>query len=261
VNNNRVPEVSLARTINGYLRELAATSRESAAVGPFLGAIDPASDNLYRNYAIPFDAATPTGADIVDLIAWFSKRSRTPRFEYVAEAAPEVESTLLRHGFRVEGRLPLMTCGREELRPCPCPEGIEFVIAGSRALLGQAAAVQNEAYGGGGISEADVDRLAKTVGSGGRVVLAVDRDSGEPAGAGLFGPPLNGVTEIAAIGVAERVRRRGIGAQLTVTLARQAFTDGIATPFLMAAHPAEERIYARVGFVTRCEILHISTSA
>ncbi len=151
-----------------------------------------------------------------------------------------------------------MTRESGERKPFPLPERFEFVIADSRDLLRQAAAIQNEAYVGGEVTGADVDRLLKTVAHGGRVALALDRHSREPAGAGLFAAPIDGVTEIAAIGVGARFRRRGIGGALTSTLVEQAFKDGIATPFLMAAHAAEERIYARAGFVTRGEILHIS---
>ncbi len=248
----------LARLINSYLREVASKGRESELVGPFLASRDPASDNLYRNNAIPLDEASPTEADIVQLISWFSKGGRTPRLEYVTAAAPKVEAALLRYGFAIEGLLPLMTCEPDKRRTGPHPEQIDFVIAGSRDLLQQAAAIQNEAYGGGETTDADVNRLEKTVALGGKVALALDWHSREPAGAGLFAPPVNGVTEIAAIGVAERFRRRGIGGTLTSMLAEQAFEDGLSTPFLMAAHAAEERIYARAGFVTRCEILHIS---
>jgi predicted acetyltransferase len=90
------------------------------------------------------------------------------------------------------------------------------------------------------------------------VLLARDLHTGEPAGAGLYSAPLGGVTEIAAIGVRPRFRRRGIARALTSQLNRAAIESGIQIPFLMAAHPAEECMYARAGFVTCSEILHIS---
>ena len=41
-------------------------------------------------------------------------------------------------------------------------------------------------------------------------------------------------------------------------LLEEAFAAGVTLPFLMAAAEAEERIYARAGFTTIGEILHIS---
>ncbi|MGH8896101.1 MAG: hypothetical protein ACRDZ4_03540 [Egibacteraceae bacterium] len=36
---------------------------------------------------------------------------------------------------------------------------------------------------------------------------------------------------------------------LCARLVREAFQAGVATPFLMAEHEAEQRVYARVGFI------------
>lgn len=45
---------------------------------------------------------------------------------------------------------------------------------------------------------------------------------------------------------------------LTTRLVQKAFAGGISVPFLMAAHEAEKRTYARAGFSVVGEILHIS---
>jgi GNAT superfamily N-acetyltransferase len=248
----------LACKINSYLKTTAAHGRETGAIGPFVGTVDTASDNPFRNYAIPIHDATPTGENVGALIAWFQQKHRIPRLEFATAAAPDVEAILIRAGFSVEGRLPLMTCQRRNLRVFPCPEGIEIAIAVEMSSLRQAAEVQNQAYEGREATEDDVQRLLRNVASGGSVLLAFEKESGAPAGAGLFSPPASGVTEIAAVGVLPLFRRRGIARALTARLTQHAFEKGIAWPFLMAASEPEERIYSRVGFTTMATILHIS---
>jgi predicted GNAT family acetyltransferase len=70
--------------------------------------------------------------------------------------------------------------------------------------------------------------------------------------------PIDGITELAGVGVRKPFRRRGIAAALTALLAQDALARGVTTVFLMAAHEAEARIYARVGFSPIGEVLHIS---
>jgi len=90
-----------------------------------------------------------------------------------------------------------------------------------------------------------VARLNGTVGHGGGVALAVL--DGRPVGSGLFAVPAGGLTEIAAVGVAERYRRRGIAAAIAYRLSRAALDAG-AVPYLQAEGEAEQRIYARIGY-------------
>jgi predicted GNAT family acetyltransferase len=73
--------------------------------------------------------------------------------------------------------------------------------------------------------------------------------------------PYDGVTELAAIGVREKFRRRGIAAAMVGWLTDAAFAKGMTLVFLMAHGADEARIYARAGFVEHGEVLHISFSA
>ena len=81
---------------------------------------------------------------------------------------------------------------------------------------------------------------------------------GEPAGSGLLTTPHEGVSELAAVGVREPFRRRGIAAALTVLLTRHGSLVGITAPFLTSEGDAEERIYRRAGYTRTTEMLHIS---
>jgi GNAT superfamily N-acetyltransferase len=166
---------------------------------------------------------------------------------------------LLAAGFAIEGRLPLMTC---ETPVFEVPPGIELVAASTDGEFRGVAEVQWEAYEERDpMPDSAVEGLRRTADTGGIVVLARDAETGEAAGAGLCVAPYNGVTELAAIGVRERFRRRGIAAAMAGWLTAAALAKGMTLVFLMAHGLDEARIYARAGFVERGEVLHISLSA
>lgn len=244
--------------IQSYLRVAASHQRDTERIGSFLATFTPSNDNPFLNYAIPDDHATPSPADVTALIAAYEKRLRKPRLEYIAQLAPAVERTLIDFGFRVEGHLPLMTCAPGSEQILPIPPGIELVLPASDADLLSIVTVQQEAYGDFTPDPAAVTRLRNNLAAGGIAVLAKIAATGEPIGAGICSVPSDQTTEIAGIGVRAAFRRRGVAGALTTRLVQEAFAAGISVPFLMAAHEAEARIYARAGFQAVGEILHIS---
>ncbi len=131
----------------------------------------------------------------------------------------------------------------------------EYVPA---ADLQATVAAQNEAYGEGPPGPDGGAGIGRTIEHGGRVVLARVTDGGEAVGGGLFSKPQEGVTEIAAVGVRAPFRRRGIATGMVRWLAREARLVGATTVFLMAESATEEGTYARIGFETVGEVLHIS---
>ena len=237
-----------AAAIAAYLRANLGRSPHADRVGPFVCGFDTQSDNPFRNYAFPDDGCAPSHQDMTSLIEAFERRSRRPRLEYLPDLAPALAATLYRHGFGLEAEPPLMICRLAALRPAPAPAAITLGLATSEADLALCAQVQNQAYGQDETTSADVARLVALVERGGAVALARDKASGDGVGSGLFSAPLHGVTEVAAIGVVTGCRRRGVGAAVTALLAETAFRRGLTTPFLMAAHDAEARLYSRIGF-------------
>lgn len=244
--------------IQAYMRLAASRVRDTAHVGPFLATFSRHSDNPYLNYAIPDEGAIPSPADVAALVVAFQERQRTPRLEFLPNLAPAVELVLISVGFVVEGRLPLMIVDRNVIQPIPAPEGIEMLVPQSDSDLLALLTVQNEAYGEGSPDPSDVVRRRDFLAAGGLAILARDAATGEPAGGGLCDVPVNGASELTSIGVRATFRRRGIAGAMTARLVRDAHAHGITTVFLMAAGEAEARIYARVGFVTSGEVLHIS---
>ncbi len=246
--------------IQSYLRVAASHQRDTERIGSFLATFSRSNDNPFLNYAIPDDNATPSSADVTDLIAAYEKRLRKPRLEYVAQLAPAVEGALIDAGFRVEGHLPLMICAPGSEQILPTPPGIELILPVSDADLLATVAVQNEAYGDPPPDSVSINHLRSSLEAGGIAVLARLTATGEPVGAGVCSVPSHQTTEIAGIGVRDAFRRRGVAGALTSRLVQEAFAVGVSVPFLMAAHEAEERIYARAGFSIVGEILHISRS-
>jgi ribosomal protein S18 acetylase RimI-like enzyme len=245
--------------IQSYLRVAAPRGRDHAQIGPFLATFARDSENPYLNYAIPDDDAVPSPADVEALVDAYRERDRKPRLEYIPSIAPVVESTLVAAGFEVEARTPLMIYARARNASLPEPAGIELLSPISEDELRDTAAVQWEAYEERGpVPQHAVDGLRRTLEAGGVVVLARDRQTREPAGAGLCTGPYDDTTELAAVGVRKAFRRRGIASAMTRWLTNQAVAKGVANVFLMAEGPAEARMYSRAGFEEISEVLHIS---
>lgn len=244
--------------IQSYLRVAASHQRDTEQIGPFLATFSPSNDNPFLNYAIPDDNATPSPADVAALIVAYEKRSRQPRLEYIGLLAPAVEEVLIDAGFSIEGHLPLMTCAPGAEQILPIPSGIELILPVSDTDLLATVAVQNESYGAPPPDSTARATLRSSLEAGGIAVLAQITATGEPVGAGVCTVPSNHTTEIAGIGVRPAFRRRGVAGGIASQLVQSAFASGVSVAFLMAAHEAEERIYARAGFCTIGEVLHIS---
>ncbi|WP_310541844.1 GNAT family N-acetyltransferase [Phenylobacterium sp.] len=243
-----------AAAVQAFLR---ARARNGVPLGPFSILFSPGDRGLYANYAIPADDARPTPTDIAALEDAFRTRKRTPRLEYVPAAAPAVEAALLAAGFEVELRPPLMTCRRTAAGPRSEPAGFSLTFVEDPQRLALATMVAAEAFGG---EASDAQWLMSTVRLGGRVLLAHDRASGEPAGTGAFIRPQDGVTEVVGIGVRPAFRRRGLAQAMTAMLSQAAFDAGCHMAFLSAAGEAQSAIYARAGFLRRAPMLFIAKS-
>jgi GNAT superfamily N-acetyltransferase len=247
-------------TIQAFLRTSVRTWRECQMVGPFLASFSRRSPNPYLNYAIPEDGAVPSDADIRALIGAYRDRGLAPRLEYIPDLAPAVEPALLRAGFSPEGRLALMDFPHAVGGERPVPSGFELIAPSTDVELLSVRIVQHEAYGAPEPpGPADIESLRHALEASGGAVLAQTAPGAVPAGAGEYSPPFAGVTEITSVGVRPEYRRRGLAAAMTDWLIRQTLAHDIPHAFLMA-NAAEERIYARVGFVTHGQVLHIRTT-
>jgi GNAT superfamily N-acetyltransferase len=249
---------ALAQRVAQSIHENLASSR-NGRVGPFTVLIDKSSANVWRNYAVPDSGATPSAADVAALVECFKTRGRTPRIEYVPSDAPAVEPALTQAGFEVEGRPPLMACRPGQLTAAPVAGGFDVRVVDTPEDLLDVARVQDAAYRSTEpTGPDDVARLQNTVRLGGRVVLARETRTGVPVGAGLVTGPVDGVSELAAVGVIEAYRRRGVASAVTAALTIAAMESGAEIVWLEPAGEREAAIYARAGFRPDGEKLWIS---
>lgn len=229
-------------------------------IGPFLVGLNPHTASLGHNYAVPVNGASPSPAEISELIAVFERHHRTPRLEYVTGAAPAAEAALIAAGFALDQRLAMLACLPGAAIVLPAPEGIEISTVSHADDLLDAASVQNEAYGEAEPASAhDLERLQALISRGGLVALARDDCTGRPCGAGLVTESHAGVAEVAAIATQASYRRRGIASSLSSVLTRSAHDRGAVLVFLDVEGPAEEAVYLRVGFTRAGERTWMST--
>ncbi|MDP4505742.1 GNAT family N-acetyltransferase [Nonomuraea turcica] len=245
--------------VHAYLRS--AAGARARRRGPFTIRLDEHNDALPFNYAIPDDDADPTENQVAALVSAFRERARTPRLEYVPQAAPKVEGALLAAGFTVEGRYPLLVCPPDEVVDTPVDPTVRIELVTTDAGLWQVAHVMNAAFEAPEANEYDVARLRRILDGGGIVAAVVDTTTADVVGAGQTGSPYQGVAEVASIAVRVSHRRRGIGGAVTALLTRAGADAGITIPFLTPADDDAARVYARVGYRKVGEALHISLRA
>jgi GNAT superfamily N-acetyltransferase len=118
-------------------------------------------------------------------------------------------------------------------------------------------AAQNESYGESAPGSDVIRGHRLLLEAGGIAIMARDIATGEAVGGGICNTPIDQATELTSVGIRIPYRRKGIAAALTAKLVQLAWTSGITTVFLMAAHEAEARIYAHVGFRAIGEVLDI----
>lgn len=245
--------------IQNYIRKSASRDRLTARIGPFLATVNTADSLTYFNYAIPDDGAHPTPADIMALVSFYRQHGRTPRVEYLTALAPDLEPLLLTQDFTVERRIPLMVYDPALPRNLTLTPGIELRLPTSDADFIGMSGAQKEAFGDDSPPDASAVEPGRAfLAAGGISVIACDATSGEIVGAGSCDVPFDHTTELAGVGVRDAYRRRGIAAAMTAWLVDQALAAGTTNIFLTAAGEDEARVYARAGFRTISETVHIS---
>ncbi|MFI5768091.1 GNAT family N-acetyltransferase [Streptomyces sp. NPDC051658] len=243
--------------VQNHARTLAQRSPDHLRIGPFTVRYNPNWSNKYANYAIPDRDAEPTAEDLDALIAAFREHDRLPRLEFLPGSAPAVEPALLAAGFTVENRAPVMACAPGDLLPPKPVDSLTIAEPATEAEFAAAALVQHHGYGETGEPEDGMAEWLRTAARGGGVAALATVD-GVPAGAGGCSVPVDGLTELAGLAVADAYRRRGIGAALSAHLTATAFERGCRVVWLEPGDADAERIYAGIGYRRVDEKLNIS---
>jgi len=245
--------VDLSRVCEQNANAVSAQSRTPIDCGPFRLLLDPTSDMIWINYAVPIgalDDLQATIAALAELRRAFAQHQRTPRFEFNALPWPALPSLLERAGFQLQERHPLMVCTPDSLRRFTAPGVAVRWLGGDEpaATLAATMALQNESFGGPAELPPDdeVERLRDQLRTG-ELCYALATFDGVPAGAGSTAP-IDGVAEVAGVGTRPALRRRGVAASLTSFLTEQLFAVGGTLAWLSAGDAAAQAVYERVGF-------------
>lgn len=114
---------------------------------------------------------------------------------------------------------------------------------------------QHEAFGE--TEPIDVAGARGWLEQGGLSVYARDATTGDPAGGGSAEAVVEGITEVAGIGVRAPYRRRGVGAAITAWLTGAGHERGAHTVFLTPAGVDEQRRYTGVGYRPAGDMVHL----
>jgi ribosomal protein S18 acetylase RimI-like enzyme len=252
--------VAMITRVDDYLHAAPLSGAIAEQVGPF---------TLFRSttawpyYArpVPGSSTVIEPADIDVLRARCAELEIPLSLEWVVDTCPSLGPAAATAGLTVVEH-PLLVLERDEFRPVSADARCEILPADD-AVLRQAAAVASLAFhdpgtaiGAGGPAERDAkaaavpdDRIAAVVE---RVAQGITVSAGAFTDEGMVASgqhqAVGATTEIVGVGTLPSMRRRGLAAAVTSTLAEHAFANGVELILLSAASKAVAAVYERVGF-------------
>ena len=228
-----------------YLRDRVAAEREAVPAGAFTLYLHPSEDHPFLNYAIPKEGAEPDDGSA--LAAAAAERGLMPRVEAVQPCAPWVGDL---PGYEIEDELRLMATEA----PIPQDSEAEIVVVGNGSpyveglLRAQMAAFEEPPPSDERIASWD-----------GRAVAALI--DGQVVGGASWTLVLDGMTEVAGIGVLEDFRRRGIAGALTAAATVEGFKEGASMALLVPGHEGAARVYERAGYTNASRMIRVRRPA
>jgi ribosomal protein S18 acetylase RimI-like enzyme len=262
----------LLEAIDTYCDAVPRLAARVEHIGPFSLFVRNGAGWAY--YARPTLGAAHFTAEDVDQVRKRQMELDIPvSFEWIAETTPALQSAVEASGLPVTAH-PLMVLDQQRPPPGPTVDGVIIRSATDDddwavldAIAPIAFGAPGTAIGPAGLDElharaahavssrtAKAESLTKskssptpTPSSGSERFVAVGFFEGQPVAIGSH-QPVDGVTELAGIGVLPAFRRRGIAQALTNLLVDDALARGIHTVFLSAGDEATARVYQRVGF-------------
>ena len=114
-----------------------ATSRLVIEVGPFQALLDPTTDLIWLNYAVPIRPIDPlsVATDLLELEQVFAKHKRTIRFEFNTLPWPELAGMLEQAGLVLQASHPVMVCTPQSFQPYQAP-GVTVMLLHGEAPEG-----------------------------------------------------------------------------------------------------------------------------
>jgi GNAT superfamily N-acetyltransferase len=246
------PYAKILDRIQDYLRHSAARQYESQPVPPFTVYFHPQDSLPYFNYAIPdAHAAGEPEVALATLGEAFCSRQRRPRFEFIADCFPDLPAILDDAGYIQEARQVLMVCTAETLTPAPSKAGLTVQRLGEGSLLDDVRdmlSVQARGFdpeSDGAVTEYEAQCYLQGMGEGAAFLARLTE---QPAGAGMYTTPWQGLVELVGVATLPFFRRRGIATTLVGEATRDALARGADAVCLVAADEGAGQMYERVGF-------------
>lgn len=218
-------------------------------------------------YARPTGARAAAAHDIATVRARQRELGMPEAFEWVHDLAPDLLATAETSGLQVL-RAPLLVLDTTKADPAEPPAGVSVrlldpaarsfprELAASRAVA--AVGFGNPGTDGGPAGPAERDaatsrpsaddlRCETERASKGTVTTAIAEGSDGILASGAL-LRADDAAEIAGVATLPVARRRGLGAAVTLALARHALGHGVTLVFLSAGSDQIARVYQRVGF-------------
>jgi predicted GNAT family acetyltransferase len=228
-------------------------------VGPFVVLLHPTDEAVDTNVALLQQPTSEVSQDwLEELQVTFTAYGRQPAIRWLEADTPHLAASLQAAGFREHLQDVLLACTPQTLRsPAPLP-GLTFVTLTQTASLADVReGLDVNEFGFDPTSaqpatEEQAERFRATLGAARAFTARLD---GEGAGAGMYTPPDEGVTELTGIATLERFRGRGVATALTAYMTHSAFTQGCDLVFLTTSNPIVRRAYERAGFLSAGVVL------
>jgi ribosomal protein S18 acetylase RimI-like enzyme len=244
--------LTCSRRCDEHARRDAERSRTVVNVGPFRALIDPGTDLIWLNYAVPvapldgIDAATA----LSELGRVFEAHGRTLRFEFNALPWPALPEALERFGLQLQAEHPLMVCTPTTFTPVSAPEVRTWLLdaASPDAELRAACAIQRVSFGGEerATSDEEVAGLRGTLRDG-LYLYGLAAHGASSAGVATLSP-IDAVAELTGVATHPTARRRGVAASLSSLLVQSHFAQGGTLVWLSAGDAIAQATYAKLGF-------------
>jgi ribosomal protein S18 acetylase RimI-like enzyme len=244
--------MDLVERLQAYLRHAAHEQYEAVPVPPFTAFFHRTDDLTFFNYAIPDgEVARDIGAALDTLRAAFRARQRRPRWEYLHEFVPGLAPLLETAGFVEEARLHLMICTPDTLRPVADVGGLtlhELTAQSSPQDAYDFMLTQRQGFNPGYAEQPTEEEARQFLANRDDGASFLARLDGEPASAGGFSAPHDGICEVVGIATRTQFRQRGIASALTALATRTAFGRGVEVACLTAGDERAGRMYEHVGY-------------
>ncbi|MBW4679309.1 MAG: GNAT family N-acetyltransferase [Microcoleus vaginatus WJT46-NPBG5] len=242
------------KRISQSVNLVAAQGREAITVGPFQALLDPSTDMIWLNYAVPIaplGSAREVAESLTELRRVFAERQRTIRFEFIEALWPTLSGALEEAGLQLQARQPLMLCTPADFQPFHAPEvRVHRLTDTHKDILTKYLSIQSESFNFEEANEPPstemIEQLREHLQRGSwRCAMATLE--GMPAGGGCT-MPWERLCELAGVGTLPSMRRRGVAATLCSFLVQDHFDCGGDLVWLSAGDAVAQALYQKIGF-------------